>query len=318
MSEVPDTDLLERFRKSESDEAFASIVDRYIHLVHTVALRHTRNTHHAEEITQAVFIILARRAASLDPRTVLSGWLYTAARLTAANFLRAELRRSKREQEAFMQSTVEETQPETLWHELSPLLDTAMARLSPIDRDALVLRYFENKSLPEVGKMLGVGERAAQKRVSRALEKLRRLFAKRGVTATVAMIAAEISSHSIQAAPLGLATKITATAAKGSAVAASTLTLVKGTIQVMTWLKTKTAIAFGTVTLVAAAASLAVAHINRAQAEQERAQARENKLAAERAGGVGNVTQDANANKLEAEQKEKELKALREQQAQPK
>jgi RNA polymerase sigma factor (sigma-70 family) len=317
MSEVTDSDLLERFRKNESDLAFASIVDRYIHLVYSVALRHTANPHHAEEITQAVFIVLARRAGSLGPNTVLSGWLYTAARLTAANFQRSEIRRSRREQEAFMQSTLEETQHEALWHELSPLLDSAMARLKPSDRDALVLRYFDNKSLPEVGKVLGVGERAAQKRVGRALEKLRRLFAKRGVTTTVTIIAAEISSHSVHAAPLGLATKITATAAKGSAVAGSTMTLVKGTIQVMTWIKTKTAIALGSVTLLAAGASLAVVHINRAQAEQERAQALQNKLEAERSGEAGNVAQDSNANKLEAEQKEKELKALREQEAQP-
>jgi RNA polymerase sigma factor (sigma-70 family) len=315
MSEVTDSDLLERFRTSESDEAFANIVDRYIHLVHSVALRHTANPHHAEEITQAVFIILARRAGSLGPKTILSGWLYTAARLTSANFLRSEMRRSRREQEAFMHSTLEETPQEVLWQELSPLLDTAMARLKPSDRDALVLRYFENKSLPEVGKVLGVGERAAQKRVGRALEKLQRLFAKRGVAATVAIIAAEISSHSIQAAPLGMATKITATAAKGSAVAASTLTLVKGTIQVMTWLKTKMAIAAGSVTLLVAGASLAVAHLHHAQVEQERAEALQNKLEAERAGVAGNVTQNPNANKFEAEKKEQELKALREQQA---
>ena len=311
MIEVTDSDLLDRIRNGESEEAFATIVDRYVHLVHSVALRHTANPHHAEEITQTVFITLARRAWSLGPRTVLPGWLYHAARLTAANFLRSEIRRSKREQEAFMQSTLEDTLPETLWQELSPLLDTAMARLRPHDRDALVLRYFENKSLPEVGRALGVGPRVAQKRVSRALEKLRRLFAKQGVMATVTVIAAEISSHSIQAAPLGLATKITATAAKGSAVAGSTLTLVKGTIQVMTWLKTKTAIAIGSATLLTAAAVVAVTHSNRAQAEQQRAQALQNKLEAERAGGAGNVTQDPNAEKLEDEQK-----ALRQQQTQ--
>jgi RNA polymerase sigma factor (sigma-70 family) len=318
MSEMTDEDLVERFRRTESDEAFAQIVDRYLDLVYSVALRHTANPHHAEEITQAVFIVLARRASSLNRRTVLPGWLYHAARLTAANFLRSEMRRSRREQEAFMQSTLKETQQEALWVELSPLLDTAMADLKPSDRDALVLRYFQNKSLPEVGKVLGVGERAAQKRVGRALEKLRRVFAKRGVAATVTIIAAEISSHSIQAAPLGLATKITAAALKGSAVAASTLTLVKGTIQVMTWLKTKTTVALGSATLLAGGATLAVAHINHAHAQQERAEALQNKLEAERAGGAGNVTQDSNANKLEAEQKEREQKAWHEQQAQPK
>jgi RNA polymerase sigma factor (sigma-70 family) len=317
MIDVIDNDLLERFKQSGSDEVFARIVDRYVHLVHSVALRHTANPHHAEEITQAVFIILARRARSLGPKTVLSGWLYHAARLTAANFLRSETRRSRREQEAFMQSTLDDTQQGTLWLELSPLLDNAMANLKQSDRDALVLRYFENKSLPQVGRALGVGERAAQKRVGRALEKLRRLFAKRGVVATVSVIAAEISSHSIQAAPMGLATKITATAAIGSTVVGSTLTLVKGTIEVMTWLKMKTAIVLSSVTLLAVGASLAVTHLHRSQAAQNEAQAQQSKLEAERAGLTANVAQDPNAQKLEAEQKEQEQKALREQQAQP-
>jgi RNA polymerase sigma factor (sigma-70 family) len=322
MMEVTDSDLLEQFQQSESDEAFARIVDRYINLVYSVALRHTANPHHAEEITQAVFIILARRAGSLGRQTVLSGWLHHAARLTAANFLRSEIRRARREQEAFMRSTLEETPQGTLWQELSPLLDNAMARLKQTDRDALVLRYFENKSLPDVGKALGVGERAAQKRVGRALEKLRRFFAKRGVAATVAIIATEISSHSIQAAPMGLAQQITATAAKGSAVAGTTLTLVKGTVKLMTWLKAKTAIILGSVTVLAAGASVAITHHNRAASEQERAQAIQNKLEAERAGGAVNVSQDPNAQKLEAEQKERQQrerqqKALDEQQAQP-
>jgi RNA polymerase sigma factor (sigma-70 family) len=313
MLEVSDRDLLERFRQDESQEAFACLVERHVHLVHSVALRHTANPDHAEEITQAVFIILARRAGSLRRQTVLSGWLYTAARLTAANFLRSEKRRAKREYEAFMESTLMESEPAGIWEDFSPLLDNAMARLKPSDRDALVLRYFENKSLPEIGQALGVGERTAQKRVSRALEKVRRFFAKRGVIATAGIIAAQISVHSVEAAPLGLATKITATAVKGSAVAGSTLTLAKGTIQIMTWLKTKTAIALGSATLLAAGASLAVVHINRAQVERDRAQAYQNKLEAERAGGVGNVAPDPDAQKLEAEQKEKALRAQREQ-----
>src|SRR5215831_1868558 len=134
MSEVTDSDLLQQFIRNESDQAFTSIVERYINVVHSVALRHTANAHHAEEITQAVFIILARRAKSLDRKTVLSGWLYQATRLTAANFIRSEVRRSKREQEAFMQSSVEATSSQPIWAELSPLLDAAMARLRPVDR----------------------------------------------------------------------------------------------------------------------------------------------------------------------------------------
>jgi RNA polymerase sigma factor (sigma-70 family) len=311
MSEVTDRELLNRFTQSESDQAFAIIVERYVHLVHSVALRHTANPHHAEEITQAVFIILARRAASLERRIILSGWLYHTARLTAANFLRSEIRRFKREQESFMQSQTDEAPREGIWNEVLPLLDGAMARLGPTDRDALVLRYFENRSLSQVGQALGVGERAAQKRVSRALEKLRHFFAKRGITATTAILATEISTRSVQAAPLGLAGKITATAIKGSAAAGSTLTLVKGTIHVMNWLKAKTAIVFGSAALVIAGAGVAIAHHSRSVGDQNGAQAAQNKLEAERAGGTANVAPDPNAQKLEDEQK-----ALRQQQAQ--
>jgi RNA polymerase sigma factor (sigma-70 family) len=311
MSEVTDRELLDRFTKNESDEAFAAIVDRYIHLVHSLALRHTANPHYAEEITQAVFIILARKAASLDRGTILSGWLYHTARLTAANFSRSELRRSNREHESFMQSHRDEEPPQAIWNEVLPFLDGAMARLGATDRDALVLRYFENKSLSQVGKALGVSERAAQKRVSRALEKLRHCFAQRGITATAAILATEISTRSVQSAPLGLANKVTATAMKGSAAAGSTLTLVKGTLHVMTWLKAKTAIILGSAALVIAGAGVAIAHHNRSISDQNDAQALQNKLEAERAGGSANVAPDPNAEKLEDEQK-----ALHQQQTQ--
>lgn len=314
MNDVMDAELLDQFKETGSDEAFAALVDRYINLVHSVALRHTTNSHQAEEITQAVFIILSRRAGSLSRATVLSGWLYHAARLTSANFIRSEIRRSKREHEAFMQFTLEETSPQPVWTEMSPLLDSAMALLRPADRDALVLRYFENRSLPEVGKALGVEERAAQKRVVRALEKLRRFLASQGVIATVGVIAAEMSSRSIQGAPLGLASKVTAAALKGSTVAGSTLTLVKGTLQIMTWLKAKTAIIFTSSTLLAVGASVAIAHYSRMLASDNRHRAFQEKLEAEHAGGSANLAADPDAQKLEAEQKELQQKALSQQQ----
>lgn len=249
MDENTDTELLAQFAQGESEAAFAALVRRHVHLVHSVALRHTANAHHAEEITQAVFIILAHKARALGSRTILAGWLYHTARLTAANFQRAELRRARREQEAFMQSTPEEPPPDTAWKELSPLLDDAMARLGVADRDALVLRYFENKTLPEVGHALGVEERAAQKRVTRALEKLRCIFTQRGVVSTAALIAGAISAHSVQAAPAALAPTLTATALQGSAVTASTLTLSKETLKLMAWTKAKTAAVTGVVIL---------------------------------------------------------------------
>ena len=173
--------MLAQYARDNSEAAFATLVTRHVNLVYSTALRNAGNPHAAEEITQAVFIILAGKARSLSPRTVLSGWLYQTARLTAANFLRAEIRRQHREQEAYMQSLLNEPEP-NVWPQIAPLLDAAMAGLGEKDRNAVVLRFFENKSLGEVGRALGASEDAAKMRVNRALEKLRKFFSKRGVT----------------------------------------------------------------------------------------------------------------------------------------
>jgi uncharacterized protein (TIGR03435 family) len=253
MQSIPNRDLLAQFARNRSEDAFSELVRRHIALVHSVALRHTDNPHQAEEITQAVFIILARKAASIGQKTILSGWLYHTARLTAANFRRSEFRRIRREQEAFMQSTSEETLPDSAWRELEPLLDEAMARLGATDRDAVVLRYFENKTQLEVGAALGVEERAAQKRVRRAVEKLRTFFLKRGIDSTAANITGAISANSVQAAPVALAKAVTAVAiAKGATATTSTLTLIKGVLKIMAWTKAKMAIVVGVGVLLAA------------------------------------------------------------------
>ncbi|HTV42500.1 MAG TPA: sigma-70 family RNA polymerase sigma factor [Candidatus Sulfotelmatobacter sp.] len=241
MSDTPDFELLEQFARDQSEAAFAELVERHLGLVYSMAFRKTENPQHAEDITQAVFMILARKAGSLGPKTVLPGWLYHTARLTAANFQRAEWRRIRREQEAFMQSTTNESAPDALWRELSPLLEDAMAGLGATDRDAIVLRFFQNHSLAEVGMAIGASEDAAKMRVNRALEKLRKFFYKRGVVSTTAIIAGAIAANSVQAAPAGLAQTISAvTVAKGSAASASTLMLVKGALKVMAWSKART------------------------------------------------------------------------------
>ena len=108
MPELDDHELLAEFARTESEAAFAALVARYVNLVYSTALRFAGNPHHAQEITQAVFIILARKAGKLSPRAVLSGWLYQTARLTAANFMKGEIRRQHREQEAYMQSILTE------------------------------------------------------------------------------------------------------------------------------------------------------------------------------------------------------------------
>ncbi len=246
MTDTPDDELLRQFGRNDSETAFNLLVERHVALVHSVALRHTANPQHAQDITQAVFIILSRKAGSLGRKTVLPGWLYNTARLTAANLRRAEASRTRREQEAFMQSIHEETAPDNVWRELSPLLDDAMAHLSQRDRDALLLRYFQNKKMQEVGTALGVDERTAQKRVTRALEKLRKFFTKRGVASTTTMIAGAVSANSIQAAPAALPKTISAIAvSKGTTAGTATLSLTKGALKLMAWTKAKTAILAG-------------------------------------------------------------------------
>jgi len=262
MPELNDYELLAEFARTESETAFATLVARYVNLVYSTALRFTGNPHHAEEITQAVFIILARKAGKLSSGVVLSGWLYQAARLTAANLVKGEIRRHHREQEAYMQTILNESD-EMTWKQIAPLLDDAMGGLGETDRNAIVLRFFENKTAAEVAAALKLTETAAHKRVNRALKKLRKFFTKRGVSSTTATLAGAISANSVQAAPVALVKTISAVAvAKGSIAMASTLTLVKGTLNLMAWTKAKMAIVAGAIVLLAAGtASLAINEI---------------------------------------------------------
>ncbi len=134
-----------------------------------------------------------------------------------------------------------------------------MAALREKDRNAILLRFFQNKTLGEVGASLGASESAAKMRVNRALEKLRKLLSKRGVTLSTAVIAGAVSANSLQAAPPGLAATVTTTAAKSAAIFAKLTLLVKGTMKTMTWLKLKFAAGFvGTVLLASGAATLAL------------------------------------------------------------
>ncbi len=202
----------------------------------------------ARDITQTTFIILAKKASTFDEGTILSGWLYRTAQYAAASVLRTERRRREREQEAMKMQL--DPEPGHAWEKLAPLLDQAMTRLNAADRNAVLLRYFENKTAREVGLTMGVNESTAQKRIARAVEKLRGLCTRRGVILPAAALTAMISANSVQAAPAGLAVS-TAALATGGGWGAPTAMLVKGTLKLAAWAKYKMAVTLGIGLLVA-------------------------------------------------------------------
>lgn len=259
MHDATDMELLRDYARQNSEAAFAELVRRHINLVYSAALRQVGIAAQAEEIAQAVFIILARKAGHLREGLIFEAWLFETTRLTALSFLRGERRRQFREQEAYMQSTLQESTPDPTWQEFSPLLDEAMMRLARHEREAVVLRFFKEQSMGEVAAALNIKEPAAQMRVGRALDKLRRYFLRRGISSTTAIIAGAVSANLVHAAPAGLANTISAAAvAKGTVASASTLTLVKGALKLMAWTHAKTAIVVGVGILLAAGATTVV------------------------------------------------------------
>ncbi len=245
---TPDSELLEQFARDRSEEAFAALVGRHVDLVYSAALRQVRSPQLAEDVAQTVFLDLSRNAEKLNSQTILTAWLYSVTRRAAIDVVRSESRRQLREQIAV--ELADMNSPDTHWKEIEPLLDEAMETLDPDDRSSILLRYFENKSLRDVGQTLGTSDDAAQKRVSRAVEQLREYFSKKGIAIGSGGVVALLSANAVQSAPAALATAISSAAALGVA-AHTTGTIAAGKILIMTTtqkilITTTVALALGT------------------------------------------------------------------------
>src|SRR5438552_5415564 len=252
MNEVCDSDLLREFAIKGSEAAFERLVARHVSLVYSAALRQVGDAHLANDVTHAVFIILTRKAPKLGTKVIRPAWLHRSTRFAAADALKAERRRLDRELEATMMGELT-TANDPFWEQIAPHLDAAMDRLSEKARAAIVLRFFDKKDFRAIGDALGTTDDSAQKRVTRALAKLRGLLMRRGVTLSVAMLSGSIMAQSVQAAPVGVAAVITGAAIKGTA-GAAILTIVKGTLQMMLWNKLKGICAWSLPLLLAAGA----------------------------------------------------------------
>jgi RNA polymerase sigma factor (sigma-70 family) len=243
-----DQQLLRDYTDCRSEAAFSELVRRHIDFVYSAALRMVCDPHLAEDVTQGVFVAFAKNAAHLTNRPVLSGWLHRTAQNIAAQTVRTIERRRAREQEAVAMNELLANEPSADWEHIAPCLDEALGLLNESDRDALLLRYFERKSAREMAQTLGVSEDAAQKRVNRAVERLREFFAKRGVTVGASGLVVVITANAVQAAPVGLAATIATTAALAGTTLATNATATATKAIVMTTLQ-KT---FVTVALTAA------------------------------------------------------------------
>jgi RNA polymerase sigma factor (sigma-70 family) len=213
---MSDLDLLDQYARENRQEAFAALLDRHLKLVYSAALRQVRSPELAEEVAQSVFADLARSAGKLERHTILTAWLYQVTRCTAIDVVRRESRRQLREQIAVDMTNMNSNPSE--WSAIEPLLDEAMEALDPPDRTAILLRYFEDKSLRDIGRALGTSEDAAQKRVSRALDQLREFFSRRRAVG-IGGLAAVISANAVQSAPAGLQAAILTSAAISGAAA---------------------------------------------------------------------------------------------------
>lgn len=227
MSEPTDHQLLREFADAGDESAFGRLVDRHLPLVFSAARRKLGDAALAQDVSQQVFTLLARKARELRPEIILAGWLYRTSCHLATRTQRTELRRVLREQTAV--AHMNEASTESVWRDIEPELDAAMESLGETDRDAVVLRYFQNKSLREVGAALGTNDDAAQKRLSRAVEKLRNYFARRGRPIAATSLTAAIVVGAVLPAPGAMAATLSVAALSATAHAAGISSLTAAT-----------------------------------------------------------------------------------------
>jgi RNA polymerase sigma factor (sigma-70 family) len=260
MQRIEDAALLRDYAETSSEDAFAALVSRHMNLVYSVALRQVHDPRQAEDIAQAVFIVLARRASQLRQLQALSSWLFQTTRLTANNSLRSEMRRQQRDHQAYLQCQESQSENE-VWPAIAALLDSAVASLKEKDRQAILLRFYEGRSIDAIAAVLGASHAAAEKRLERAVAKLQNYFAKRGVVLSGAALVGAVSANSVEAAPATLARAVAQLVGPSVVPAAGPAsTLADATVKAISWAKAKTVAALAVVLLAVAGLTILIIH----------------------------------------------------------
>jgi len=267
-----DHELLQQYAEHGSHEAFRTLAERYTPLVYSSACRRVQDESLAEDIVQAVFIILAQKARKVAKHRNLAGWLVNTAKHVSFRAAREQRRRKQREKTFQEMKNMEKKSQEKdrVWQELRPVLDSAIDRLSSKEKTAILLRYFRSYSYVRIGEELDVSENTATKRVERALKKMRKIVAKKRIKVTSVLLGSILASKAVEAAPSGLAASCTDVAlriASGAGIgAAESYTIAKGTMKMMMWTKIKTAAAvIAGVILTGAGGAVGVRHLAVAQ-----------------------------------------------------
>jgi len=268
---------LNAFVTERSEDAFRQLLEQHTDLVYSTCLRGLHGDRQAaEDATQAVFVILARKAASIRRPEALGGWLFQTARSVVASQQRQEARRRQREEKAMTARREEETREVSgdPWDEIRPLLNQALAALAPAQQEAVILHFLQGKTQREVAEVLGITENAARKRIHTGLEALRRRFARQGVVVAAMILGASLSSQAVHAAPAGLSSVCHATAwasltASAGAAASAPVVLAQGAMHMMLWTQVKmTAVAVVAVLALTAGAATAIQALAPAPAPQ--------------------------------------------------
>jgi RNA polymerase sigma factor (sigma-70 family) len=256
---MTDAELLCEYCQLRSEPAFAEIVQRHAGWIYAAALRQVRDSHLAEDVTQAVFIALAKKAPRLRKGAALSGWLFQAMRYSAGHAVRSESRRKRHERSAAaMLSELTVTPVEIQWEPLAPHLDELVGRLNKRDQQAILLRFYQQKMFAEVGLAMGLSEEAARKCTDRAVQRLRDMFARRGFSVGTSVNFALAMTQHLSHPPVGLLVS-TATKAALAATAGNGLTLANAAMRMMAWAWMKTAVMVTVIGLAVAGSAIVVA-----------------------------------------------------------